>query len=350
MLRPMNRRTLPRAGLWLCLFFLALPAGVRAAEPSTSPFVVDSWDSEAGLPDNEVISVIQGRDGYLWLGTLNGLVRFDGIHFTVFNVNNTPGLDSDRIVYLFEDSRTNLWVGTEAAGFERISCGTIQNFGGQNGGAKIISAAEDSSGVWFHTADGLYCYHDGKMNFYPGVISTQLLLLESRAEIPSKSGGFWRLLNGTVEKINDGRVEKNLGAFPWGNAVVQAALEDDRGNLIVGTLGAGIFWSDAAGHWQNISNELSSPYILSLCLDREGNLWAGTDGGGLDRIKRKIFNSPAGFPPGNVQSLSPDDHGGWWIASGALGVSYWNTNGLRNYHVGPLQDAWEVLVDRRQQV
>ena len=346
----MNRRTFPLAGLWLCLFLPALPATARAAESPASPFVVNSWGSEEGLPDNEVISVLQTKDGYLWLGTLHGLVRFDGIHFTLFNVNNTPGLPSDRIVYLFEDSRTNLWVGTESAGFTMITSGTIKNFGTQNGGGKIISAMEDSSGVWFRTADGLYCYHDGKMVFNADVVSAQLMLFESRAEIPSKSGGFWQLLNGTVEKINGSRVEKNLGAFPWGNAVVQAALEDDRGNLIVGTLGAGIFWSDADGQWRNISSELSSPYILSLCLDHEGNLWAGTDGGGLDRIKRKAFNPPAGFPPGNVQSLSPDNQGGWWIASGALGASYWNTNVLRDFHVGPLQDAWEVLVDRRQQV
>ena len=77
---------------------------------------MDSWSTGAGLPQSSVISVIQTRDGYLWLGTLNGLVRFDGIRFTVFDEENTPGLNSDRIVYLFEDSHTNLWIGTDAGG------------------------------------------------------------------------------------------------------------------------------------------------------------------------------------------------------------------------------------------
>jgi len=59
--------------------------------------------------------MIQTHDGYLWLGTLNGLVRFDGVQFKVFDEHNTPGLTSGRIVYLFEDSKTNLWIGTETA-------------------------------------------------------------------------------------------------------------------------------------------------------------------------------------------------------------------------------------------
>src|SRR5271170_7805798 len=118
------RRTLLFATLLLCVLSFRLPA----AEQSGSPFVVDSWSNEEGLPQSSVISVIQTRDGYLWLGTLNGLVRFDGIHFTIFNENNAPGLPSSRIVFLFEDSRTNLWVGTETAGIALIKNGQIKSF------------------------------------------------------------------------------------------------------------------------------------------------------------------------------------------------------------------------------
>jgi ligand-binding sensor domain-containing protein/signal transduction histidine kinase len=311
--------------------FSSFPA-VAETNQSASPFVVDSWNDEAGLPDNEVISVVQTRDGYLWLGTLHGLVRFDGIRFTVFDENSTPGLDSDMIVFLFEDSRTNLWVGTESAGLVMINNGIVKNFSAQTSGSgkKVLGADENSAGyIWFNTPEGVLDYHADKMNFNPGVQGVF-------------SGQFqkWQ-----IEK-------RNFGPFPWGNAVVTSSCEDENGNLIVGTLGAGIFWLDADGQWQNISTNqgLSSPYVLSLCMDRQGNLWAGTDGGGLDRIKRRIFNMPSGFLPRNVQSLSQDDHGGWWIASGALGVSYWNTNVMRNFYVGPLHDAWEVLVNRRQQI
>src|SRR5476651_1987840 len=111
---PNNRRMLQFAGFWLCVFCAVVAAAESSVQPD-SPFIVDSWSVREHLPESAVISVIQTRDGYLWLGTLNGLVRFDGNHFTVFDENNTPGLGSDRIVFLFEDNETNLWVGTESA-------------------------------------------------------------------------------------------------------------------------------------------------------------------------------------------------------------------------------------------
>ena len=89
---------------------------------------MDAWSTEQGLPGSVVISVIQTRDGYLWLGTQHGLVRFDGIHFTVFDEENTPGLNNDQIDYLFEDSHTNLWIGTDAGGVALETNGRIENF------------------------------------------------------------------------------------------------------------------------------------------------------------------------------------------------------------------------------
>jgi ligand-binding sensor domain-containing protein/signal transduction histidine kinase len=347
-----HRWTLRFAWLWLGVFSAAVPAGGGAADSSGPPFIVDSWNHQQGLPQSSVISVIQTRDGYLWLGTLNGLVRFDGSRFAIFNENNTPGLGSDRIVYLFEDSRTNLWVGTDTAGFAMITGGTIKNFGTKNGTGKIIYSVENSSGVWFHTADGLYRHHDGTMDFYPGVVSQELSLLEARAVIPSQSGGFWQLINGTVEKIENNRPAKNFGAYPWQDFAITATCEDPAGNLIVGTLGAGVFWYEPSGKsWQISTNQgLSSPFVLSLCLDRGGNLWVGTDGGGLDRIKRKFFNPPAEPRPLAAQSISEDDRGGLWTAFNAHGVSYSLTNAAQDFGVSRNRSAWTVLVDHRQQV
>src|SRR5208282_4696878 len=96
-----------------------------------------------------------------------------------------------------------------------------------------------------------------------------------------------------------------FGPYPWGNSTVTSACEDKEGNLIVGTLGEGVFWYDADGKYQRISTEqgLSSAFVLSLCTDREGNLWVGTDGEYLDRIKRKIFNAPSEHRSWVVQSI-----------------------------------------------
>src|SRR5450432_4237065 len=130
-----HRRKLQFLWLLLCAVVGAVAGPARAAAVSGSPFIVDSWNNEEGLPQSSVISVIQTRDGYLWLGTLNGLVRFDGIHFTVFDENNTPELSSDRIVFLFEDSHTNLWVGAESAGLVMIKNGIVKNFSAETSGS-----------------------------------------------------------------------------------------------------------------------------------------------------------------------------------------------------------------------
>jgi ligand-binding sensor domain-containing protein/signal transduction histidine kinase len=350
---PKKSRAFQFAGLPLCLFAIALSAVAGPVAESNAPFIVDSWSTEKGLPDSEVISVIQTHDGFLWLGTLHGLVRFDGIKFTVFNVNNTPGLTSDRIVYLFEDNHTNLWVGTESSGLSVIQDGKVKSFGSDSvaGGGKLVYAYEDATtNIWFYTAEGRsFRYHDGRMD--STVLSAQLLFRAAKIQVPGKSG-FWQIMNGAVQKWEDNRPEKDYGPCPWGNKIVTAACEDKDGNLIVGTLGAGIFWYDANGKYQNISTNqgLSSVYVLSLCPDREGNLWVGTDGNGLDRIKRKVFDTPAELHPWAAQSLSEDASGGLWVAFGALGVSYWGSNSVQDFHVGQGQAASEVLVDHQQQV
>src|SRR5215472_7261764 len=97
--------------LWLCAGSLALPA------TPNPPFTVAQWRSDSISPQNAVITAViaitQTRDGYLWLGTPDGLLRFDGVRFTTFNEGNTAGLRSGSVVKLFEDSRTNLWIGTD---------------------------------------------------------------------------------------------------------------------------------------------------------------------------------------------------------------------------------------------
>jgi len=78
--------------------------------PDPADLVSRAWQMEEGLPQNSVNCFAQTPDGYLWLGTFNGLARFDGIRFTVFTPVNTPALASSRIVRLFCDRRGQLWV------------------------------------------------------------------------------------------------------------------------------------------------------------------------------------------------------------------------------------------------
>jgi signal transduction histidine kinase/ligand-binding sensor domain-containing protein len=344
-------RTFRLVWLFCCIAFCAVR--VFAAAPD-SPFIVDSWSAENGLPDNEVISIVQATDGYLWIGTLNGLARFDGNKFTPFDEMNTPGLVSDRIVFLFQDRQTNLWIGTQSSGLAVIQNGKIRSFEKETAGIGPVTAASQDAAndVYFYSEYGVARYHAGQMTYYPGVHSVQLEILARHWIVPSHDGGQWELWSGRVKKADRNGVEKDFGPWPWGNTLIKAACEDQNGNLFVGTLGAGLFWFDSTGHYWRITttNGLSSDNILSLCLDTEGDLWVGTDSGGIDRIKRKLFNTIPGLHPWDVRSVAQDAGGGIWAAFNASGLSYWNSNRVRDFGIGRSLNASTVLVDQQQNV
>jgi ligand-binding sensor domain-containing protein/signal transduction histidine kinase len=342
------RRKLLFALLWI--LFTAVSA--MAAAPSDFPFIVDSWSVEEGLPDNEATAVLQAKDGYLWIGTQRGLVRFDGNLFTTFDEMNTPGLKSDTIVFLHEDRQTNLWIGTQSSGLAIIQNGMIKSFEAETAKAGAVTfAREDMGGLLFCSDNGIALYRDGKMNFYPNAISPQLYFMTRHQLVPSRDGGMWQLSD-TIQKVNNNRVVKNFGPCPWGTTQIRAVCEDPDGNLIVGTLGAGVFWFQPDGHYRHISTAegLSSDLVLSLCLDNEGNLWVGTDGGGLDRIKKKLFSSPQNFYPWAIQSVSEDGSGGLWAAITSAGAARWQSNSTRVFPVGQSGEAWSILVDHQQRV
>ena len=357
------------------LIVAMLPGSVRAVD---SPFIVDVWGTADGLPQSSVIAITQTHDGYLWLGTLNGLVRFDGNSFTCFNVNNTPGLPGNKIVFLFEDSRSNLWVGTDNTGICRIRNGVVQKLDADGATGKVTSAIEDQAGVvWLGTADG-QCYScladrpELRLTNAPAQVALQLFYQSTHLQMPAKNGVVWNLQGGQVVKMQDGQPQIDYGSNPWPAALtpavfraaggvsgailfdanVTAVCEDPSGSLVVGTKGFGVYWANPAGGWQHISTDegLSGKYVLSLCFDREGNLWVGTDGGGLDRVKRKIFNTPAGLSGGVAQSVSEDALGGLWSAFNLRGLTYYLTNTIQNYGIGQQSKAWSVLVDRGQTV
>ena len=85
--------------------------------------------------------------------------------------------------------------------------------------------------------------------------------------LASQTDGIWRFINGRVQKWKSGGLEKDLGAYPWGNSVIKAACEDKDGNLIVGTLGAGVFWYEPDGKYRQISTAqgLSSDRLCFRC-------------------------------------------------------------------------------------
>jgi ligand-binding sensor domain-containing protein len=108
--------------LGVCLGALLL------ASPAPAQYHFDSWTTENGLPQNTIRAIVQTHDGYLWLASLDGLVRFDGVHFTVFTTANTPALRSNRCTSLFEDQAGQLWIGTEDGGLVKQHDGVFTTF------------------------------------------------------------------------------------------------------------------------------------------------------------------------------------------------------------------------------
>jgi ligand-binding sensor domain-containing protein len=113
---------------WLPLAVL-LCLGAGPAQASLDPakaitqYVHQTWQSGSGLPHNTGMAIVQTADGYVWLGTEEGLARFDGDRFTVFDKRNTPGLRNDFIFSLLVDHKGDLWIGTRGGGLTRYSHG-----------------------------------------------------------------------------------------------------------------------------------------------------------------------------------------------------------------------------------
>ena len=118
----------------------------------------DHWTMDNGLPVNGVYSLLQSRDGYLWMTTVDGLVRFDGVRFTVFNKGNSPGIESNRLVAMIEDKQGRLWANTDTGDLllkdgERFTTWTAKN--GLPGAVKTFMAADGAGGLVFGTDNGL---------------------------------------------------------------------------------------------------------------------------------------------------------------------------------------------------
>ena len=106
-------RVLRNQGGILCALVLAWwVQGGGMSYRGDPEYLIDTWQMEDGLPDITCTAMAQTPDGYLWLGTGEGLVRYDGVRFTVFNPDNTPGLLGCRIAQLHSDRFGRLWVGT----------------------------------------------------------------------------------------------------------------------------------------------------------------------------------------------------------------------------------------------
>ena len=382
-------RLFPRRFAWV----LALMAAGMLSAPAASPnYFTRFWQVEQGLPQNKVTAVVQTRDGYLWAGTYNGLARFDGVRFTVFDDNNTPELHSRRITSLFEADDGALWIGTESGDVSQYQDGhfTAVPVHARWGGGKIYAITADGAGdVWlFNEAGELARVRDGKVLSPPaGVISKVVSLARGRdgtiwveregvvsalknglltVEVTTndyvqgicaaRDGGFWVACNSHIRRWKEGQWAAEMTNAPWGWDVIANFTETSAGVLAGGTSGEGLWlcFPDQTNTPElhlNLTNGLPSDWVISLWEDREKNLWCGT-GAGLAVIRPSNLETIA--PPDNwrscpVLAVLPTPDGALWVGTEGAGLYRWQNGGWTNFYTdqgirNPY--VWSLAVDR----
>jgi ligand-binding sensor domain-containing protein/signal transduction histidine kinase len=310
--------------------------------------------TEGSLPQNSVFSIRQTHDGYLWLATQEGLARFDGARFKVFNSKTTDQIRHNDVWTLLEDLDGSLWIGTRGGGLTRLKDGVFVNFGKDQGlsddAIQALWQTSDGS-LWIGTrGGGVNRYKEGIVTVFTtkdGLSSNTVYSLYGDRE-----GTLWIGTDGGgVSLLRDGKFSPMTTKQGLSNDTVYAFLEDRDGSLWIGT-GAGL------NHYQNgritvyrTRDGLTSDNIRALYQDRDGNLWIGTDGGGLNRHARgrfDAFTTRQGLSNDSVGAIYEDREGSLWIGTDAGGlnrlkdnkfISYTSVEGLVNDNARSIVEA-----------
>ena len=325
----------------------------------------DVWLTENGLPQNTVHSIAQTSDGYVWIGTEEGLARFDGVRFTIFDKQNTPQLKSNYIRALLADRQGALWIGT-AEGLVRRLNGNFTLFTTNEGlpSNTIQAILEDRQGnLWVATATGLGLFKSGGLTTF--TTKERLIGGSIQALFEDAEGALWIATPYGVGRVKDGAFSNYTVRDGLGSNSVRAIQQDRDGRLWFGSLGGLTSFShgrfttyttrdglpndriislyagrDGAllvgtasglcrftdGRFANFNagDTLSSSTILSLFEDLEGNLWIGTESAGLNLLKDTKFTTytvKTGLSNDVVKSIYEDHQGNTWIGTDGGGLN-----------------------------
>ncbi len=360
---------------WLVLGWLTLEGGGALGAPDASletltgaspEFVVTSWRMQQGLPSDRVRAVVQTRDSYIWVATFNGVAQFDGVKFRVFNDANTPQLRNSLINCIFEDAQGRLWFGSDSGeitwrdetGFHALT------FTNEWPSLPIERFAESADGTfWILNRDGFLLavrnlqvqgvlgnrrgprYSDIVRDAagqvwavrYGGVLTR---LTEGREAQGDKSpelewsyrtiaaarqGGLWVRDGNRLRRWHQEKWVEDRGEHSWGTRQAVVLCEAANGEVWVGTRDDGAFMvaADGSEHHINRSTGLAHDLVSSIRQDREGNVWIGSDAGGLSMLRRRalfMINPPDQWQHRPIWSVSPSQDGGLWIGTGGAGV------------------------------
>jgi signal transduction histidine kinase/streptogramin lyase len=367
---------------------LLVAGSAWALEPNKAlnQFPLRNWQTDQGLPQNTTQALAQTLDGYLWVGTYEGLARFDGVRFKVFDSVNTPELPDRSITALAVDRDGTLWISTNGglaglrdgdfgrvplpegviergvnqllpareggvwiatlgSGLLRLRDGRFQRWTSEQGlgSNRVLALAEAHEGdLWVATPQGLRRWNGTA--FLPGPAFAGPLPLVSALAVDAQ-GTLWAGDQaGTVHRLKDG-VMQPVPEVSRPGSPVSVLLADRRGALWVASRGHGLM--RLVGDQRStldITNGLEANSIFSLLEDAEGSLWLGMGSHGLHRLKDALF-TPYGPPEGlahdMVTSVREARDGSLWFGTLGGGISRWKDQRMTSWA------ARDGLIDER---
>jgi ligand-binding sensor domain-containing protein len=316
----------PHSALW---WLGAAMLGMVATAHAQYRF--DSWTMAEGLPQNSVTALMQTRDGYLWITTIDGLVRFDGLRFTVFERGNTPAITSNRFLCLYEDAEGTLWAGSEYGGLLRYCNGEFSAFTKSDG-----LPSNDIEEIRGNAAGGVFIRYPGGYGLVrEGKFTTAvdpLITLQEKTFVAA-NGFRWRVASDEVMRaVVTKETERNANARFIGNAYFGHQLgrgrllfEDRQGNLW-GSTDAHRFFCLKDGNLTYFAPPESpdrqgtvqwAAQFTSAVEDREGTLWFGTNRGLLcfraGHMTR--YTTANGLADDEITNLLVDREGLVWVGT-----------------------------------
>jgi ligand-binding sensor domain-containing protein/signal transduction histidine kinase len=289
------------------------------------------WQDQHGLPQNGLSAVVQTPDGYLWLATAEGVVRFDGVRFTAFDTGNTPEIKSNNVQSLLVDRTGALWIGTHGGGLSRYKDGRFNSYSSQDGlsDSHIKCLFEDHGGnLWAGTDGGglnvLQTGQNGRADRFISYTSESGLpdnYIWALAE--DVTGGLWVGTNSGLARFKDGRFTVYTMRDGLPSNTVQSLCWDRAGNLWVGMRGGLSRFREGRFTSFGVQDGLKNNYIRAIYQDQDGSLWFGAIGGGLYRFKEGRFDAittQEGLASDEVQAIHQNPEGDIWLGTSGGGL------------------------------
>ncbi len=311
---------------WAALACVLVAAPLSALDPSRplDLFFHQSWQMRDGLPQNSIEAILQTRDGYMWLATQEGLVRFDGARFEVFDRNTTTGMTTNHVTSLLEARDGALWAGTVGGGLLRWQAGKVTTYAPPQGlsSDSVMALAEDAAGrIWIGTQDrGVDVLEDGRVRAgaIRGLPNPHL-----RALVVARDGAVWAGTSKGLARVKDGRVDVFTTRNGLGSDFI-TALAKDGDALWVGTTAGLSRWDGRTFRTYTRRDGLSHDAVRALHVDADGCVWIGTASGGLNRWHAgafSAFSSAQGLTSDTVLAIYTSREGSLWIGTDGGGLN-----------------------------